>query len=522
MSLNRSAVVLWLAATLALEASSARGDSATWNLDPATNDWNTASNWTPATVPRTSADTASFGVSHETNPSLSIGIDLGQVFFNPGASAYTITFDHGRTLNFYGTGVMNNSGITQTFVLEAFRGVIAQMVFHNSASAGDETLYTVDGPSLLTSLLFLDNSSAGVSTITLTGGSDIYGSHLQLAGSASAGQAAITNDGGGASGAQGASTTFFDQTTADGATIIAHGGAVSGAGGALIVFATSGSPNAGNATLIADGNVAGADGGLIEFLGTSDGGHARIELFDRGTLSLASNGAVVTVGSLEGNGTVLLGTNNLTVGLTNRNTTFSGTIRGDAGGSLTKDGVGRFTLNRGSAYPGGTLVAGGELALNNRSGSATGSGLVQVEKGILSGRGVVAGGVVLATNGGSGTLSPGSGRPPSVLTIKSFLTLHSNAVDQFIFDSSTAQANMVIAGAIDLDFGSQISFRDLGDAPLPIGTVFTVISSTVADPIFGHFDNLPDGGTVTVNGNKFLANYEGGDGNDLTLTVVPQ
>jgi hypothetical protein len=32
-------------------------DSATWNLNPATNDWNTANNWTPATVPNGPADT---------------------------------------------------------------------------------------------------------------------------------------------------------------------------------------------------------------------------------------------------------------------------------------------------------------------------------------------------------------------------------------------------------------------------------------------------------------------------------
>jgi len=37
----------------------------------------------------------------------------------------------------------------------------------------------------------------------------------------------------------------------------------------------------------------------------------------------------------------------------------------------------------------------------------------------------------------------------------------------------------------------------------------------------GTFSNLPNGGIVTINGNNLQANYEGGDGNDLTLTVVP-
>jgi hypothetical protein len=37
----------------------------------------------------------------------------------------------------------------------------------------------------------------------------------------------------------------------------------------------------------------------------------------------------------------------------------------------------------------------------------------------------------------------------------------------------------------------------------------------------GTFSNLVDGSTFASNGNNFQVNYEGGDGNDLTLTVVP-
>ena len=51
------------------------------------------------------------------------------------------------------------------------------------------------------------------------------------------------------------------------------------------------------------------------------------------------------------------------------------------------------------------------------------------------------------------------------------------------------------------------------------GTVFTVINNTAVTQINGTFSNLPDGGTITVGSNTFQANYEGGDGNDLTLTV---
>jgi len=54
-----------------------------------------------------------------------------------------------------------------------------------------------------------------------------------------------------------------------------------------------------------------------------------------------------------------------------------------------------------------------------------------------------------------------------------------------------------------------------------VGQVFTGISNTAATPIAGSFHNLPEGEILIVNGSKLQASYEGGDGNDLTLTVVP-
>jgi hypothetical protein len=51
--------------------------------------------------------------------------------------------------------------------------------------------------------------------------------------------------------------------------------------------------------------------------------------------------------------------------------------------------------------------------------------------------------------------------------------------------------------------------------------VFTAISNTSATPISGTFANLADGSTLTVGRNNYQVSYSGGDGNDLTLTVVP-
>ena len=64
-----------------------------------------------------------------------------------------------------------------------------------------------------------------------------------------------------------------------------------------------------------------------------------------------------------------------------------------------------------------------------------------------------------------------------------------------------------------------VSIDDLGGSVLPSGTAFTVISNTAATQIAGTFSNLADGSTLTVDSNTYQVSYEGGDGNDLTLTV---
>jgi len=79
----------------------------------------------------------------------------------------------------------------------------------------------------------------------------------------------------------------------------------------------------------------------------------------------------------------------------------------------------------------------------------------------------------------------------------------------------------VIANGAVIDSGAKFSLRPSGNNALTTGQVFTVISNTSANPVVGTFHNLKDGKIIVVNGSNLQANYEGGDGNDLTLTVVP-
>jgi hypothetical protein len=72
-----------------------------------------------------------------------------------------------------------------------------------------------------------------------------------------------------------------------------------------------------------------------------------------------------------------------------------------------------------------------------------------------------------------------------------------------------------------IDTGAKFSLRPSGNNTLTAGQVFTVVSNTSASPIAGTFHNLANGKIITVNGRNLRASYSSGDGNDLTLTVVP-
>src|SRR5450432_37469 len=104
------------ATLLLLSIQSSRAGSATWNLNPTSGDWNTATNWMPSTVPNGPADTATFDVSNTTSVNLFAKTEVNGIVFNPGASAFTIVSDvdyFGGSLTISGVGITNNYGSTQ-------------------------------------------------------------------------------------------------------------------------------------------------------------------------------------------------------------------------------------------------------------------------------------------------------------------------------------------------------------------------------------------------------------------------
>jgi len=278
--------------------------------------------------------------------------------------------------------------------------------------------------------------------------------------------------------------------------------------------------------LIANPGTNGGYGGWIRF-NAPDQSKARIERFGNGTLDISYGFYERSVGSIEGDGLAMLGGASLVTGANNLSTTFAGIIQdgglwGGAGAALTKSGSATLTLTGANTYTGGTTIEGGNLVVSNRTGSATGTGPVEVNAGRLAGRGTIAGAVIVGdASGRRAALAPGRpGGKPDTLTIQGALTFNYDGSYQCGLNSKSAATDKIVADGVTIN-GGQFSLRDRERLSLTAGTVLTVVDNTSADPINGTFANLADDSTVTVGSNTYQANYSGGDGNDLTLTVVP-
>jgi len=168
-------------------------------------------------------------------------------------------------------------------------------------------------------------------------------------------------------------------------------------------------------------------------------------------------------------------------------------------------------------------MSAGGLVINNTTGSGTGAGAMEVNAGTLSGRGVIAGMVTIGSGSGTGAfLVPSMGASTATtLTIQSTLTFKADGTYACRLNTRKRKADQVIANGVTIENGAQVAFKITGNERLRIGKTAIIIRNTAATPISGTFANLPDGSTFRVGPNIFQASYFGGDGNDLTLTVIP-
>lgn len=261
---------------------------ATWSKNPATGEWNTATNWDPAEVP---TNTAHFSSSTETAIFFAQGktATVGKIEFSSKAPAYTFTFDSSAStpaLTIEGEGIANHSPTPQSFIV-ASTGTSyedPQLKFTDSATAGEEEMLYSVGPENLKSygggiIGFCDSSTAGsASFIVRTGaqrppeeGSTV-GGEVSFSDNSSADRARFTIYGSlGKDGDTFGNAVFHDTATADNASFTNVGGTVHGGDGGNTQFYD-------NATAAyglfnnQGGTHNNANGGDVAFDGTSNGG----------------------------------------------------------------------------------------------------------------------------------------------------------------------------------------------------------------------------------------------------------
>ena len=524
--MNKTTASLLITGILVFANQSYAG-SATWSASPTSNIWNKAANWVPATVPNGPADTATFDVSSTTDLTFSALTEVNGINFDAGASAYTFEVIPPVTLTISGAGIVNNSGTTQNFVTRDHAGKEGLILFTNSATAGDGVIFTNRGSSFagnVASTEFHDNSNAGTSTfINVAPFADFSGGGVtEFFDQSSAGSSTIVSkspnhdilDGGPSL------TIFHDSSTAGNANLISTAGPVgadswgeidfmdqSTAENAVITLETGN--NAGALRFYGDSTAGNAQitiGGLLDLYDNSSAGNAVIVLEDGsyGSITANSSGGTavfrilgsatfdmqlhtlpgMSVGSIEGDGTIQLSKYNLTIGTNGQSTAFSGLIEDlSAAGSLTKVGLGTLTLRGANTYAAGTTVEAGTLVVTNKAASATGKGPVQVNAGTLGGRGLIIGAVSVGTGSGAGAvLAPAAGgTKQTTLTMQSALTLQADATYTCTATAKHGRANtdMVVANGVTIN-GASFSFQPAVQGVLQPGLVLTVISNTAA------------------------------------------
>jgi autotransporter-associated beta strand protein len=426
-----------------------------------------------------------------------------------------------------------------TFDLTDGNDLQASMNFEDDSTAGNATINASAG----SVIIFYDSSNGGAATLNLSttafalfegsnnaeqmignciGGDEEYASQIDFEGSSSAGEGTFTTIGGSTSGEHGGYILFDGTATADNATFVINGGMGAGLSGTELFFTDT--TTAANASITANGGIGGSKGGVIYFQKTSTGGTASITLTGNAKLDLSTHKAPgVTIGSLAGKGSALLGANTLSIGSNNQSTTFSGVTQGTGG--VSKTGTGTLTVSGNNTYTGPTVVGAGVFVANNKRGSATGSGSVNVQAGTLGGQGALSGPVTIGTGSGKGAfLAPSAAaKQPVTLSLTNTLTFNSDATYTCALQASKKKSanDEVVANGVTIASGAQFNLVAKVQGKLKPGMSFAVISNTASTPISGTFANLADGAIITVGNTKLQASYEGGDGNDLTLTVVP-
>lgn len=239
-----------------------------------------------------------------------------------------------------------------------------------TSNSGSSTVVTVDagGTLTVTGDIILNNNRGGTGTtaemVEITGGGS-----LDLGGTV---RTIAVN-----------STVTADGTDAGIETVIENGG-IEKIGEHILYLENDGNTFSGG-TIINEGTVSIDDAAQ---LGADTSGNG-IEI--RNGASLQSTGAFVTLGA---NRTVLIDGSGASIEVMGASTDaliVESVISGVTEGGLTKEGAGALVLTAANTFEGGTVITEGSVIALNSTGSATGSGSIEVQGStILGGDGFIA------------------------------------------------------------------------------------------------------------------------------------
>ena len=246
----------------------ASAGTAQWSAPGPSGNWNSALDWTPKMIPNGPGDSAVFGFSKATAVSTSADTQIGKLTFNPGASSFTITPTPGTAFTIGNPGIINNSGITQNFLVTGNdAGLSGQILFQNSASAGNGMMFVANGATVIGELGgligFANSSKAGTATFVTNAppiGSTIGG------------------------------YIFGDSATADHGTFVTNGGFESYTENAEIDF--PGAPPRAMATLPPTAGPPPSVGGIFQFFESARAGNG-VFTTNGGSISSALGGDII-------------------------------------------------------------------------------------------------------------------------------------------------------------------------------------------------------------------------------------
>jgi autotransporter-associated beta strand protein len=405
-----------------------------------------------------------------------------------GAGALTLsganTFSNGMTLTAGQLNINNAKAVgTGTFTING--GTIdntsgAAITFSNNnvqTWGGDFTFVGSNALNLGTGAVTLgSNRIVTVSASTLTEAGIIAGAF------------SLTKAGAGALTLSGANTFSTGMTLSAGQLNINNGKAV---GSGTFTINGGAVDNTSGGAIALTNNNAQTWGGDFTFVGSN-------------ALNLGT-GAV----TLSANRTVTVSANSLTVG----------GIIGDGGSNyqLIEAGSGTLTMTGASTFGGGVVLNAGTLLVENGAGSGTGSGAVTAGSGAtLGGTGTISGAVTINSGG---TLAPGAGGT-SIFNTGNLTLASGSALDIALngntagtgYDKVNVTGTVAVSGSI-LNLSGTRSAHD--------GSSLTIIDNGSAGAVTGTFQGLAEGASDIFNGVSYLASYQGGTGNDVTLSAQP-